>query len=256
MGKNTNIEWCDHTWNVAVGCAKVDKDCLNCYMYRDSLKGTRWNPLEVRKTTSVFNLPLRIKEPSRIFTSSLTDLYIKEIDPFRNEVFDIIRKCPQHTFQLLTKRSDRIEENTPSDILQMPNVWFGTSCGSQNSTKRIESLLKVNCKVRFVSFEPLYEPVDMNFDLMDLMKIHWAIIGGESGNNTGQYRYRPCKIEWIESLITELHPVMPVFVKQLGTHLAKELKLKDRHGKDWDEWPEHLRIREFPSNYFITNKLY
>jgi len=246
MGLDTKIQWTDVTWNVAVGCTKVDDDCKFCYMYRESMGGTRYEPKTVRKTKTVFNLPLKLKVPSKIFTSSLTDVYHKDCDDFRNEVFEIIRKCPQHTFQILTKRPERISENTPTDILQMSNVWFGTSVGSEKSKHRVYDLLAVDCKVRFISFEPLHGYVDMNLDMEDLMKIHWCIIGGESGNENGMYRYRPCKIEWIEALVNDLKVTTSIFVKQMGTHLAKEIGMSDRHGTNIEEFPTHLQIREFP----------
>lgn len=243
---NSNISWCDHTWNIGRGCTKVDEDCKYCYMYRDSFDGTRYNPLQVVKTKTVFNLPLKIKEPSKIFTSSLTDVYHPDCDSFRDEMWDIIRKCPQHTFQVLTKRPERITEQTPPDMLEAYNIWFGTSVGSEKGKSRIFDLLKVDCKTRFVSFEPLHERVDMNLDLSDLLEIHWAIIGGESGNENGKYQYRPCKIEWMEELIGDLSPSTAIFVKQMGTHLAKELGMSDRHGTKIEEFPEQLKLREFP----------
>ncbi len=251
MAEKSAIQWTDATWNIARGCTKVDEDCKFCYMYRDSMDSTRYNPLQAVKTKTVFDLPLKLKEPSKIFTCSLTDFYHEGCDSFRDEAWDIIRKCPQHTFQILTKRPERIEANTPKDLLQAENIWFGTSVGSQKGMKRIYDLLKIDCKTRFISFEPLHERIDMNLDIEDLIKIHWAIIGGESGNENGKYRYRPCKIEWIEELIKDLTPTTEIFVKQLGTHLAKELKLSDRHGGNIEEFPEHLRIRKFP--YSLMN---
>lgn len=245
MGKITNISWTDATWNIARGCTKVDEDCKFCYMYRDSLNSTRYNPLSIEKTKTVFNMPLKLKEPSKIFTSSLTDVYHPDIDSFRHEMWDIIRKCPHHTFQILTKRPERILAYTPIDILQMPNVWFGTSVGSEKGKKRIEHLLNVECKVRFISFEPLYEKIDLS-QMSDLNKIHWAIIGGESGNENGKYRYRPCKVDWMESIINALPRITAIFVKQMGTHLAKELNMSDRHGTNIDEFPDQLKLREFP----------
>ena len=86
----------------------------------------------------------------------------------------------------------------------------------------------------------------MNLDITDLCKIHWAIIGGESGNETGKYRYRPCELEWIEELVKDLTPTTAIFVKQMGTCLSKQLKMSDRHGGDIQEFPAHLQIREFP----------
>jgi protein gp37 len=248
MALNSKIQWTGHTWNIATGCSKVDEDCKYCYMYRQSLNATRYNPQEVKKTKTVFNLPSKIKEPSKIFTSSLTDIYHPDCDSFRQEMWDVILKNPQHTYQLLTKRPERITEHTPAKLLNADNVWFGTSVGSEKGKNRIYQLLDVECKIRFISFEPLHERIDMNLDLLDLLKINWAIIGGESGNENGKYRYRPCKIEWIEELIQDLTPTTAIFVKQMGTHLAKELKMTDRHGSNFNEFPESLRIREFPNN--------
>lgn len=252
MSIDSKIQWTDHTWNIAVGCSKVDEDCKFCYMYRGSLNNTRYDPKVVKKTKTVFNLPLKIKEPSKIFVSSLTDVFHPDCDSFRNEMWDIIRKCPQHTFQILTKRPERIKFHLPHDWGEgWDNVWLGTSVGSEKGKQRIYDLLNINCKTRFISFEPLHERIDMNLDMLDLIKIHWAIIGGESGNENGKYRYRPCKVEWIEELVNDLKVTTAIFVKQLGTHLAKELKLKDRHGGNIEEWPENLKIREFP----IINKV-
>lgn len=248
MAEKTKIQWTDATWNIARGCTKVDEDCKYCYMYRESLNETRYNPFRVVKTKGVFNLPLKIKEPSKIFVSSLTDVFHEGCDGFRNEMWDIIRKCPQHTFQILTKRPERIAEHLPEDWnYGWNNVWLGTSVGSPKGMKRIYDLIKIDCKTRFISFEPLHERVSMNLDIGDLCEIHWAIIGGESGNENGKYRYRPCKVEWIEELINDLTPTTAIFVKQLGTHLAKERKMSDRHGGNIEEFPYKLRVREFPS---------
>lgn len=247
MGKTTGISWTDVTWNIARGCTKVDDDCKFCYMYRESFDKTRYDPYKVIKTKGVFTLPLALKVPSKIFTSSLTDVYHEGCDIFRGEMWDIIRQCPQHTFQILTKRPERIIEQTPPDMLAAPNIWYGTSVGSQKGDSRIYDLLKVDCQTRFISFEPLHGPIDLYLDLTELMKIQWAIIGGESGNETGKYRYRPCEVEWMESLIHDLTPTTAIFVKQMGTYLAKQLKMSDRHGGNIMEFPEQLQIREFPN---------
>lgn len=256
MAENSNIEWTDHTWNIAVGCDKVDADCKFCYMYRQSLNGTRYKPNQVTRTKTVFNLPNKIKEPSKIFTSSLTDFFHEEIDSFRSEAWDIIRNNPQHTFQILTKRPERIIDHLPEDWGGgWKNVWLGTSIGSSKSIHRMVELSTIEAKIKFLSIEPLHEEVNLKEGLFYFLgemfyvlpAFSWVIIGGESGNENGQYRYRPCKLEWIEKVISDCKSAgVPVFVKQLGTHLSKELKLKDRHGKNMEEWPEHLRIREFP----------
>lgn len=250
MRKETKIQWTDATWNVAVGCTKVDADCKYCYMYRESLNSTRYDPKTIRRTKTVFNLPLKIKEPSKIFTSSLTDFFHEAIDPYRNEAWDIIRNCPQHTFQILTKRPERIIQCLPDDWGDgYPNVWLGTSVGSNESVHRIRQMSIIPAVCRFISFEPLHgEITDLkHFDLTELMRFQWVIIGGESGNETGKYRYRPCKIEWIEGIASDFFSIgVAVFIKQMGTYLAKQMNMSDRHGGNWDEFPSHLKMRRFP----------
>lgn len=278
MADKTNIQWCDATWNIAVGCSKVDADCTFCYMYRDSLKSTRYNPKVVTKTKTVFNFPLKYKETKSkvwngeplIFTSSLTDFFHKDCDSFRNEAWDIIRQCKHLIFLILTKRPERINDHLPDDWGQgWDNVWFGTSCGRPASTHRIKELMKVRCKTRFLSIEPLYQRIDITNKGIDdgynfptrydeftgkgiewldpadhFIGVDWVIVGGESGNKG---MYRPCDTEWIEKVINACRASkVPVFVKQMGTHLAKEMNLKHRHGGDINEWPEHLQVREFP----------
>jgi protein gp37 len=255
MAVKSNIQWTDATWNIARGCTKVDEDCKFCYMYRESLNGTRYEPKQVLKTKTVFRLPLKLKEPSKIFTSSLTDFFHEGIDGYRHEAWDIIRKCPKHTFQILTKRPERVIDQLPTDWLEIEpfkNVWLGTSIGSDSALHRLHKLAVIPANLRFLSLEPLHTKLHLMtaklpYGVVALSKIHWVIIGGESGNDNGMYRYRECKIEWIEQIINDCRQLgIPVFVKQLGTHLAKQLKLSDRHGGNIEEWPEHLQIREFP----------
>jgi protein gp37 len=260
MATKSNIAWTDATWNIARGCSKVDSDCKFCYMFRESLSETRYNPRQVIRTKTVFNLPLKLKEPSKIFTSSLTDFFHPDIDSYRDEAWEIIRKCPQHTFQILTKRPERIARCLPEDWREgYNNVWLGTSIGSEDSIQRMHDLvLKSPAKVRFLSLEPLYGSIDLvrvthyskllRDEVYLLSGIDWVIVGGESGNDKGGYRYRPCKLEWLELIINHCKiNNIPVFVKQLGTHLAKEMGLKHRHGADINEWPTHLQIQQFPA---------
>jgi protein gp37 len=280
MSEKSKIQWTDATWNVARGCTKVDEDCKFCYMYRDSFNNTRYNPLEVVKTKTVFNMPLKLKEPSKIFTCSLTDFFHEAIDSYRNEAWDIIRKCPQHTFQILTKRPERIIECLPEDWGNgWDNVWLGTSVGSQKAAdERIKNLLNVPTKIRFLSIEPLWSKIKLTstcclgcgrdiyksdcscpagtgtyfiYDVPKNSKTHWGIdwviIGGESGNENGKYKYRPCELSWIEDLVSDCKQAkVAVFVKQMGTYLSKQMKLSDRHGGNIDEFPSTLQIREFP----------
>jgi protein gp37 len=203
-------------------------------------------------------MPLKLKEPSKIFTCSLTDFFLADLDGFRNEAWDIIRRCPQHTFQILTKRPENIADRLPDDWGDgWPNVWLGTSVGSQDSIERIAQLVNVHApnSAFFLSLEPLHGPIDLYKAIMTVREmefnvmpaIDWVIVGGESGHDTGKYRYRPCELKWIEDIVSFCkREGIAVFVKQLGTHLSKEMKLSDRHGGDINEFPEHLQIREFP----------
>lgn len=267
--QNSNIQWTDATWNIARGCSKVDEDCKFCYMYRDSFDETRYNPREVIRTKTVFNFPLKYKEtkskvwdgPPLIFTSSLTDIFHQAIDSYRHEMWQIIKQCPHLIFQILTKRPERINQHLPEDWGEgYKNVWLGTSVGSQKSEQRIKDLaLTVDAKVKFLSLEPLHDCIDLvsvkqyyqslNESFHVFPALDWVIVGGESGNETGKYKYRPCKLEWIEKITNDCQKNdVPVFIKQMGTHLSKQLKMSDRHGGNINEFPKHLQLRQFPKN--------
>jgi len=283
MGNKTDIQWTDLTWNVSRGCKKVDADCKYCYMYRQSLNNTRYQADQVIKTKTVFTLPLHYKETKSqcwegsplVFTCSLTDFFIEEIDAYRDECWDIIRKCSHLTFQILTKRPERIKDHLPADWGDgWPNVWLGTSIGSEAGMDRLGELLRApKAVVKFLSLEPLHGPLDLMYpkdvfpdgpqmccdgrecgcrglpiDPPIIYGIDWVIVGGESGNDIGKYKYRPCEIKWIEDIINACQFVhTPVFVKQVGTHLAKQLGMSERHGGNFDEFPESIKFREFPN---------
>lgn len=265
MGIKSNISWTDHTYNVARGCTKVSEECKFCYMMRDGDR-FKYDGTTVQRTKTVFKLPLKIKQTKSeqydgnplIFTSSLTDVFHKDIDSFRNEIWDIIRQCPHLTFQILTKRPERIKNHLPDDWGGgWDNVWLGTSVGLQKNMQKAWDLLKVPSKKYFLSIEPmlgeidLHEPELLHKNWRNMVTIgryiDWVIVGGESGNETGDWRYRECKLEWIEKVVEQCKETeTPVFVKQFGTYLSKQMKLNDRHGADINEFPEHLRIRQFP----------
>jgi len=269
MGQNSKIQWCSHSWNPWHGCEKVSAGCKFCYMYRDKTKYGQ-NPRIVHRGKTTFRDPFKIKEPSLIFTCSWSDWFIEQADPWREEAWQIIRENPQHTFQILTKRPERIMECLPADWGDgYPNVWLGVSVEDQaNADKRIPILLSVPAKIRFISAEPLLGPVDLrmlisigslnatNNDSTGMVewipgpisKLDWVIIGGESGNETGEYTYRPCRLEWIDSIIRQCDEAgVKVFLKQLGTYLVKKLNLPgDRHGGDPEIWTDKWKRREYP----------
>lgn len=243
------IEWCRYTWNPWQGCHKITDGCKFCYMFRDKNQYGQNPHKVVRSKPPTFNKPLKWKEPSLVFTCSWSDFFIEEADEWRDEAWEVIRNTPHLTYQVLTKRPERIQDNLPEDWGDgYPNVWLGVSVENNASRHRIKTLSEVPAKLRFISFEPLLE----NLDLEDYMRIltddiAWSIVGAESGNDNGQYRYRPCELEWLEHLVeVGKETQTATFVKQLGTHLHNELNLRDRHGRDIEEFPESLQVREFP----------
>lgn len=252
MGKTTEIQWTDSTWNPWQGCKKVSEGCASCYMYRDKERYGQDPKTVVKSKPPTFNKPLKWKEPKLIFTCSWSDFFIEEADQWRKEAWEIIRNTPQHTYQILTKRPERIKEHLPADWGEgYKNVWMGISAENQERfDQRYPYLDEIKAKVKFISFEPLLGTIffdgKVRFDL--------AIVGGESGNNVGRYKYRHVSMDDIEIIIQQcrLNDIL-VFLKQLGTSQAKRRNFKDRHGGDIDEILEkvpHLKefgnLREFP----------
>ena len=251
MPIKSNIQWTDATHNFWSGCKKVSAGCKFCYMHR-ILDGNQVDPNVVRRANnSYFYRPIDWKEGRLIFTCSMSDFFIEEADPWRNEAWKVIRATPQHRWLILTKRPERIVDCLPDDWDEgYKNVALGVTIENQEAVARMHVLADIPARVRFISAEPLLEDVDLtelspNGDL-SLERMNWVIIGGESGNETGKYRYRITEIPWIERMIQDVrnHSKAGVFVKQLGTYQAVKLGLKDRHGGNIDEFPSSLRIRE------------
>lgn len=250
MAENTSIQWTDATVNFWTGCRKVSAGCKYCYMFRDKERYGQDPTVVIRTKPHTFNAALKWDEPKRIFTNSWSDFFIYEADGWRDDAWDIIRKTPHHTWQILTKRPERILNCLPNDWgAGWDNVWLGVSVenNSFDATDRIKYLEDIPAKTRFISFEPLISPLDRFVS----KKIDWIILGGESGNESGKYRYRPCDLYWFDMIIEgyrESSPHTAIFVKQLGTYLSNQLGLKDRHGGDINEFPKRLQIREFPKS--------
>lgn len=249
MGNKTGISWTDATWNIARGCSKKNEDCLYCYMMRDGER-FKYDGKKVVKTKTVFNLPDRIESGKKVMVSSLTDIFHEDCDSFREEMYDVMRRNKDKIYQFITKRWERMDSQFPNDWGDgWDNVWLGCSAGSQDRYDEMMPHLKdARAKLKWVSLEPLHKPITNMRLLTDYKDVlSFVVVGGESGNETGKYRYRECKIEWIESIVNQcIEANVPVFVKQLGTHLSKSLNLKDRHGADIDEFPEQIKFQEFP----------
>ena len=170
MGKNSSVDWTDHSWNPWQGCRKVSPGCLNCYMYRDKTRYGQDPATVIRSQPKTFNSPLRWKnEPAKVFVCSWSDFFIEDADPWRDDAWEIIRKCPHLTFQLLTKRSKNIKDRLPDDW-PLPNVWLGVTAENQEQAdRRIPVLLQIPAAVRFVSIEPMLGPVDIYYALPSVM---------------------------------------------------------------------------------------
>lgn len=248
MGTTTGIEWTDATVNFWSGCEKVSEGCKYCYMYREK---DRWgkDPREVirAKESGIKTILRSLTKPSRIFTCSFSDFFIDKADEWRAWAWKIIKEHPEHQWQILTKRPERILQCLPKDWGEgYENVWLGVSVENQNNVGRILELQTIPAKIKFISAEPLLGALDLK-DKQLLTGIDWVIIGGESGNDTGLYQYRACQLEWISNLVGQCESMgVNVFVKQLGTYLGKKIEGSDRHGRNSEAWGEYIQRKEFP----------
>lgn len=233
MGDNSAIEWTHATWNPITGCTKVSPGCKNCYAERVSLRLKQMgqekyrNGFELTVHEDDFDLPLRWKQGRMIFVNSMSDLFHEKLSFSTIEkIYDVMKKAPQHIYQILTKRPERMAEFFKGKVLPS-NIWVGTSVELQMYCKRLIELRKITAIVRFVSFEPLLGPVYPNLHGVD-----WAIVGGESGPG-----HRSCDPEWVRSLRDEcVQTHVPFFFKQWGGPTPKSGgRLLD--GRTWDEFP-------------------
>ena len=224
----TAISWTEETWNPWMGCTKVSEGCDHCYMFREQRQYGN-DPEVVRRSKTKFQLPLRLKEPSLIFTCSWSDWFHVDADPWRDEAWEIVRATPQHTYQILTKRPGRIRRHLPADWGDgYPNVWLGTSVETNEHLSRVRVLCDVPAALRFISAEPLLGPLP---DL-DLDGIGWVITGGESGPE-----HRPIEVAWVREIRDAcLAADVPFHHKQWGGARPKSGgKLLD--GREWCEIP-------------------
>lgn len=237
MSTATGIEWTEATWNPWRGCTRVSPGCAHCYMFREQ---TRYgnDPEQIVRSKTTFDDPLRWTAPKRIFTCSWSDWFHEAADPWRDEAWDIIRRTPHHTYQILTKRPERIADHLPPDWgTGYPNVWLGTSVELQRWVSRVDLLCGVPAALRFLSCEPLLGSLDLarGPEGADrLAHIGWVIAGGESGP-----RHRPMELAWARALRDQCvaHGI-PFFLKQLGGWPDKRggaAALLD--GRAWTETP-------------------
>lgn len=252
----TQIEWTDATWNPVAGCSLESAGCKHCYAMKmarrleamgvEKYKGLTqkrgknitWNGI-IREDDVSLLIPYKWRKPRKIFVNSMSDLFHESVsDEFILSVWKVMNETPQHNYQILTKRPDRMHQIVSKKIKSvLPNVWLGTSVENIEVINRIEHLRRTPAAIRFISFEPLIDSVG----LVNLKNIHWAIVGGESGCNA-----RPIKEIWID----EIHARCDIyrtafFFKQWGAwgkdnqKRSKKANGREYKGRTWDEMPSH-----------------
>ena len=234
MAINSKIEWTGSTWNPITGCTKCSLGCLNCYAERMAKRLQKIgvpkykNGFEITLHPEVLELPLKWKKSMTIFVTSMSDLFHEKVPfEFIKKVFEVMNKAHWHTFQVLTKRAERLAELS-SQLKWSQNIWAGVTVEHEQYIHRIELLKKVPARIRFISMEPLLSDMPE----LDFSGIHWVIVGGESGPKA-----RPMKPEWVRHIrdICEKQNV-PFFFKQWGgVNKKKNGRILD--GKTWDEMP-------------------
>jgi protein gp37 len=226
-------------WDTITGCTKISAGCRECYVE----KFTRWiNRLDKTDKYSAgfavvachddeLDVPRKRKKPKTYFVNSMADTFHKDVpDGFIKKIFEVMNSCPQHMFQLLTKRSDRMAQLSV-DLKYTDNIWQGVSVERQDYVHRIDDLRKVPARIRFVMFEPLVGSVGK----LNLDGIHWIIVGGESGG--GSNKFRPMDVQWVREIRDQCVSAGVKFVfKQFSGKRPEQLgRLLD--GKIWDERP-------------------
>jgi len=247
MSDNSSIEWTEATWNPVTGCTKVSPGCAHCYAetFAERFRGVPGHPYErgfdLQLRPDRLRQPLEWSRPRLIFVNSMSDLFHEDVPlDYIREVFDVMREAHWHTFQVLTKRSQRLAD-VAAELRWPDNVWMGVSVENQRWTTRIDDLRRVPAAVRFLSCEPLLGPLKL-----DLTGIQWVIVGGESGP-----RARRMRPEWARSVRQQCEDAqVAFFFKQWGAFDEAGIRRgKKANGRvldlrTWDHLPAvHVRGR-------------
>jgi protein gp37 len=241
----STIEWTETTWNPVRGCARISPGCEHCYaermahrfggkgmpyegLTRASRTGPRWTG-RLRLVDDAIGEPLRWRKPQLVFVNSMSDLFHDAVpEPFIRDVFETMAAAERHTFQILTKRADRLAE-LGSRLPWPANVWMGVSVESRKYLGRIDHLRTVPAHVRFLSLEPLLGPLPS----LELSGIHWVIVGGESGPGA-----RPMRKAWVREIRQKCRQRhVPFFFKQWGG-VQKKTAGRRLDGRTYDEMPK------------------
>lgn len=234
MRGKSHIEWTESTWNPVTGCSKVSAGCKNCYAER---MAKRLQAMGNERYTNGFALTLHLdlveapkawKTPRFVFVNSMSDLFHEQVPfSFIKQIFATMRACPQHTFQILTKRSSRLLQLAPQ-LDWAPNVWVGVSVENNLVLHRVFDLQQVPAAVRFLSLEPLIGEIDN----LPLAGIDWAIVGGESGPGA-----REMKIEWVRTIFRQCRAANTAFFFKQWGGIRKDLAGRELGGRTYDEMP-------------------
>jgi len=243
------IEWTEQTWNPSAGCTKISSGCKNCYAETMAIRlqamgvegyenGFIFNPVPSR-----LNEPFKKKKPTVYFVNSMSDIFHEDMpEDYLNKIFDVIEETPHHTYQILTKRAERMFEYMSQREIPK-NIWLGVTVDNRKEgLPRIDKLRNLQASVLFLSVEPLLE----DLGIMNLKNIDWVIVGGESGNKA-----RPMEKEWVVSIKKQCEAEdVAFFFKQWGTWGAdkikrnKKLNGKEIDGKIWQQYPEII-VQQF-----------
>jgi protein gp37 len=234
MAGNSSIEWTEATWNPVTGCNKVSSGCKHCYAERmakrlHAMGNPRYiNGFNVTLHPDLVDTPRKWKKPRKIFVNSMSDLFHDQVpSDFIQDIFKTMNETPQHSYQVLTKRPEKVVE-LANKLNFTPNIWLGTSVEDTKVTRRIDSLRLVPAKVRFLSCEPLLGPLEN----LNLKNIHWVIVGGESGPGA-----RSMEAEWVRSIRDQCAiQNVAFFFKQWGG-VQKHRFGRELDNKTYDEYP-------------------
>jgi protein gp37 len=242
----TSIEWTDATWNPIAGCTVMSAGCTNCYAmrmaarleamgvekYRDLTRKTggraKWTG-KIFLDQASLDIPRRWARSRNIFVNSMSDLFHPDVpSEFIARIWEVMRSTPRHTYQILTKRPDRMAEILSQGFPVLPNAWLGTSVEDRRVLHRLDELRQVPAQVRFVSFEPLIGTVQgANLD-----RIQWAIVGGESGPHA-----RPLKAEWVDEIFDQCQEAGAAFFFKQWGGVNKKASGRTYRQRTWDDMP-------------------
>jgi protein gp37 len=244
MGTKSTIEWTESTWNPLTGCDKISPGCKFCYAERMARRlramGQRnyANGFALTIHEHALEIPLRWKKPQTIFVNSMSDLFHENVpDDYILRVFDVMNRAYWHRYQVLTKRSERLAELSPM-LPWAPHIWMGVSVEDHRYQFRIDHLRQTDAQIRFLSVEPLLSRLPH----LDLSRIDWVIVGGESGPGA-----RPMDASWVREIRDQcLQTAVPFFFKQWGG-IQKGKSGRTLDGRTWDEMPLQPRQSHRPA---------